>query len=81
MSSIPTLELAQQVVAVGNSHGRKLDKFAAFGLTAKSAAHVKAPLIDECYANLECKVVGYPAGKPVLLLHPGHGQGLDRSDG
>ena len=55
--NIPTLELAQQVVAVGNSHGRKLDKFAAFGLTAKSAAHVKAPLIDECYANLECKVV------------------------
>ena len=55
--NIPTVELAKQVVAVGNSHGRKLDKFAAFGLTAKPAAHVKAPLIDECYANLECKVV------------------------
>jgi len=55
--NIPTRVLAKQVVEVGNSHGRKLDKFAAFGLTAKSAAHVKAPLIDECYANLECKVV------------------------
>jgi flavin reductase (DIM6/NTAB) family NADH-FMN oxidoreductase RutF len=55
--NIPTVALAKQVVAVGNSHGRKLDKFAAFGLTARPAALVKAPLIDECYANLECKVV------------------------
>ena len=37
--------------------GRKVDKFAKFGLTAKPAAAVGAPLIDECYASLECKVV------------------------
>ncbi|HWS04090.1 MAG TPA: flavin reductase family protein [Gammaproteobacteria bacterium] len=55
--NIPTIDLEKQVVAVGNSHGGKLDKFAAFGLTAKPAALVNAPLIDECYANLECKVV------------------------
>lgn len=55
--NIPTVEIAQQVVAVGNSHGRKVDKFAAFGLTAKPAAQVQAPLIAECYANLECRVV------------------------
>lgn len=55
--NIPTVELAKQVVAVGNSHGRKLDKFAAFGLTAQPAARVQAPLIAECFANLECKVV------------------------
>lgn len=54
--NIPAVELAQQVVAVGNSHGRKIDKFAAFGLTATSGVRVKAPLIDECYANLECKL-------------------------
>lgn len=29
----------------------------AFGLAAMSASIVKAPLIDECYANLECGVV------------------------
>lgn len=55
--NIPTVEIAKQVVAVGNSHGSKVDKFAAFGLTAKRAAQVQAPLIVECYANLECKVV------------------------
>lgn len=55
--NIPTVELGQQVVGCGNSSGRSIDKFAKFGLTSKPAALVKAPLIDECYANLECRVV------------------------
>ncbi len=55
--NIPTLELAPKVVRCGNASGRKLDKFAAFGLTPVTAALVGAPLIDECYANLECKLV------------------------
>lgn len=55
--NIPTAELAQQVVAVGNSSGRKLDKFQAFGLTPKPASVVTPPLIAECHANLECRVV------------------------
>ena len=55
--SIPTVELAEKVVGCGNTSGRKIDKFKFFGLTQKTASHVKAPLIDECYANLECKVV------------------------
>ena len=55
--NIPTVELAEQVVGCGNTSGRRLDKFAKFGLTSEVAALVKAPLIDECYANLECKVV------------------------
>jgi flavin reductase (DIM6/NTAB) family NADH-FMN oxidoreductase RutF len=55
--NIPTLELAEKVVGCGNSSGRKIDKFKVFGLTQMTASHVKAPLIAECYANLECKVV------------------------
>jgi flavin reductase (DIM6/NTAB) family NADH-FMN oxidoreductase RutF len=55
--NIPTVDLAKKVVACGNSSGRKVDKFQAFGLTPVAATHVKPPLIDECYANLECKVV------------------------
>ena len=54
--NVPTAKLAKQVVACGNSNGRRLDKFVAFGLTAVPAAMVKAPLIDECYANLECRI-------------------------
>lgn len=55
--NIPTVELAGQVVKCGNTSGRKVDKFKAFGLTPMDAACVKAPLIDECYVNIECKVV------------------------
>lgn len=55
--NIPTAKLAKKVVAVGNSSGRKVDKFRAFRLTPAPAARIGAPLIEECYANLECRVV------------------------
>jgi flavin reductase (DIM6/NTAB) family NADH-FMN oxidoreductase RutF len=54
--AIPTVELAAQVMRAGNTSGRDIDKFATFALTAIPATRVKAPLIAECYANLECKV-------------------------
>ena len=54
--NIPTVELAEKVVACGNVSGRKLDKFTKFGLTPCAASCVQAPLIDECYGNLECRV-------------------------
>ena len=54
--NIPTAELAAQVVGCGNVCGRRVDKFARFALTQVPAATVEAPLIAECYANLECTV-------------------------
>ncbi|MGZ8232895.1 flavin reductase family protein [Methylobacter tundripaludum] len=55
--NIPTVELSKQVVDCGNCSGRKVDKFKEFSLTLVAASCVDAPLIDECYANLECRVV------------------------
>jgi len=55
--NIPTVELARQVVACGNSTGRRVDKFKSFGLTPVPASRVGAPLIEECFASLECLVV------------------------
>jgi flavin reductase (DIM6/NTAB) family NADH-FMN oxidoreductase RutF len=55
--NIPTAELAKKVVACGNVSGESVDKFTKFGLTPVAATAVKAPLIAECYTNLECKVV------------------------
>ena len=55
--NIPTVELASQVVGVGNTTGSKVDKFKKFHLTQEAASCVSAPMIGECYANLECKVV------------------------
>ena len=45
------------MVGIGNSSGRDIDKFARFGLTAVQGAKVEAPLIGECYANFECRLV------------------------
>jgi len=55
--NIPTVELAPKVVGCGNTSGRRVDKFAAFDLTAAPASRVGAPLIAECYAHVECTVV------------------------
>ena len=54
--NIPTRQLARAVVGCGNVSGRRRDKFEAFGLTAVPARSVVAPLIAECYANLECRI-------------------------
>ena len=37
--------------------GEKIDKFDAFGLTPLEGEKVGAPLIAECFANVECKLV------------------------
>jgi len=55
--NIPTVEIALKAVGCGNVSGRRVDKFERFGLTPVVAARVGAPLVDECYANLECRVV------------------------
>lgn len=55
--AIPALQLAPKVVAVGNCSGLDMDKFKRFGLTPAPAERVAPPLVAECFANIECKVV------------------------
>lgn len=55
--NIPTVELGRAVVGCGNASGREVDKFEAFGLTPAPASSVGPPLVRECFANLECRVV------------------------
>ena len=55
--ALPAVELAPIVVKIGNCSGRDTDKFETFGLTRLPAREVGAPLIGECFANLECRVV------------------------
>jgi flavin reductase (DIM6/NTAB) family NADH-FMN oxidoreductase RutF len=55
--AIPGPDLAGKVVDIGNCSGKDTDKFQKFRLTPKQAQHVKAPLIEQCIANIECKVV------------------------
>jgi len=55
--NLPTTALTDIVVGIGNTTGAEIDKFAHFGLTARKAERVRAPLIEECHANFECKLV------------------------
>ena len=54
--AIPDVSLAEKVVKVGNCSGRDTDKFATTWLTPLPAERVSAPLVAECFANLECRV-------------------------
>lgn len=55
--NIPTADMAEQRLFCGTRSGRKYDKFKETKLTPVPAKHVKAPLIQECPINIECKVV------------------------
>ncbi|MGE5338496.1 MAG: flavin reductase family protein [Gemmatimonadota bacterium] len=55
--NIPGADMARSVVACGNCSGRRVDKFAQFGLATTPAAQVAAPLLRDCFASLECRVV------------------------
>jgi flavin reductase (DIM6/NTAB) family NADH-FMN oxidoreductase RutF len=55
--AIPALKLAQKVADVGNCSGRDVAKFETIRLTPRKASRVAAPLVAECFANLECRVV------------------------
>jgi flavin reductase (DIM6/NTAB) family NADH-FMN oxidoreductase RutF len=55
--NVPEVHLAAAVAKIGNCSGADTDKFERFKLTAVEAEQVRAPLIAECYANLECKLI------------------------
>lgn len=54
--NIPTFDMVDTVIKIGNSNGSEIDKFATFGLTPQKASKIDVPLIKECYANIECKL-------------------------
>ena len=55
--AIPTVDLLDKVVGIGTCSGTDTDKFAKFKLTPVQAKLVRPPLIKECLANIECKVI------------------------
>jgi len=66
--AIQTVDLLDQVIGIGTCSGADTDKFAKFNLTAVPAKLVKAPLIKECLANIECKVVDLIEKHNIVVL-------------
>ncbi|MDB5490229.1 MAG: Flavoredoxin [Micavibrio sp.] len=54
--NIPTADMIDTVVGIGNTDGSETDKFETFGLHPRKATKVGAPLIDECFASFECRI-------------------------
>ena len=66
--AIPGADLLDTVVGIGTCSGAEIDKFARFHLTPVPAKIVKAPLIQECLANVECKVVDIVRRHDIVVL-------------
>jgi len=66
--SIPTVDLIDTVVGVGTCSGADTDKFEKFMLTPVKGENVKAPLIKECLANIECKVIDIIRKHNIIVL-------------
>lgn len=66
--AIPTVDMLDTVVGIGTCSGVDTDKFARFKLTPLPGKLVKAPLIKECLANLECRVVDFVSRHDIVVL-------------
>jgi flavin reductase (DIM6/NTAB) family NADH-FMN oxidoreductase RutF len=66
--AIPTVDMLDEVVGIGTCSGADTDKFAKFKLTPVQGKVVKAPLIKECLANIECKVVDIVRKHNIVVL-------------
>ena len=66
--AIPTVDILDQVVGIGTCSGADTDKFARFKLTPVHGKVVRAPLIKECLANIECKVIDILGKHNIVVL-------------
>jgi flavin reductase (DIM6/NTAB) family NADH-FMN oxidoreductase RutF len=62
------VDMLDKVVGIGTCSGAETDKFARFKLTPIRASRVKAPLIKECLANIECKVTDLVGRHNIVVL-------------
>ncbi|MFZ2391912.1 flavin reductase family protein [Rhodoferax sp.] len=66
--AIPTVDMLDKVVGIGTCSGKDTDKFAKFKLTPVQGKVVKPPLILECLANIECKVIDIVEKHNIVVL-------------
>jgi flavin reductase (DIM6/NTAB) family NADH-FMN oxidoreductase RutF len=66
--AIPAVDMFDQVVGIGTCSGADTDKFARFGLTPRRGKVVEAPLIKECLANIERKVIDIVRQHDIVVL-------------
>jgi len=55
--AIPNASMKKETLYCGTVSGKKLGKIKELGIKTKPAKHVKPPLLSDCVANMECKVI------------------------
>lgn len=66
--AIPTVDMLDKVVGIGTCSGANTDKFTKFKLTPVPGKVIRPPLIKECLANIECKVVDIVKKHNIVVL-------------
>lgn len=66
--AIPTVDILDKVVGVGTCSGADTNKFEKFELTPVQGKYVRSPLIKECLANIECKVIDVVEKHNIVVL-------------
>ena len=66
--AIPTVDMLDKMVGIGTCSGKDTDKFGKFKLTPVQGKVVRAPLIKECLANIECKVIDIVEKHNIVVL-------------
>jgi flavin reductase (DIM6/NTAB) family NADH-FMN oxidoreductase RutF len=66
--AVPGVDLSAATVGIGACSGSDTDKFKTFALTPLKAESVKAPLIAECLANIECRVIDHIERHGIFVL-------------
>ena len=66
--AVPTVDMLDKVVGIGMCSGADTDKFARFKLTPVPGKVVRSPLIKECLANMECKVIDIVKKHNIVVL-------------
>ena len=57
-----------EIIGISKDPVPDLDKFAKFGFAAVDGKVVKAPLLAECLANIECKVIDFVPKHNIVVL-------------
>ena len=65
---VPAFDMVETVVGIGTVHGSECDKFERFGLHRNKARKIKAPIIADCLAAVECKLEDCIERHGILVL-------------
>jgi flavin reductase (DIM6/NTAB) family NADH-FMN oxidoreductase RutF len=66
--AVPTADMSKTVVSIGSCSGADVDKYKKFKLTPLETKYVSAPLVKECYANIECRVADYIENHDIFIV-------------